>query len=248
MSRFAHAVLVLALFGLGCGGAHAGALQVTPLGVRLSDQHPIATLRVRNVDDHVVIMQADVFAWTQPDGKDVYAATNEVVVIPPIFSLASGAQQLLRVGLPEAMPLSEVERAFRVFLRELQPINGQREGHLNLALRIGLPIFVQPPGAAPAGKLLWRLVGAERAPSALRVSNRSAEHVKITAVRFLSRDGSLAEEVRMLRYCLPGADATIDLPALKSAEHVSEIQVIFKSGDHSKTENIAMTDGSLAAR
>jgi fimbrial chaperone protein len=165
MRRFAHVALVLALFGLDCGAARAGALQVSPLGVRLSDERPIATLRVRNVDDHEVIMQADVFAWMQLDGEDAYAATDEVVVIPPIFSLAPGAQQLLRIGLPEAMPLSEVERAFRVFLRELQQIDGQRDGGLNLALRIGLPIFVPPSGTARAaicGGSWWEPSGRHR--------------------------------------------------------------------------------------
>lgn len=247
MSRFAQ-VLVLAFFCLGCGAAHAGALQVSPLGIRLTDQHPIATLRVRNVDAREVILQADVFTWTQPDGNDVYAATDEVVVIPPIFSLAPGAQQLLRVGLPDAMPTSGVERAFRVFLRELHPPEGQSDGQLNLALRIGLPIFVPPPGDARTGDLVWDLVRAEGSPSALRVRNRSAEHIKITAIRFLTEQGSLAVEVRTLRYCLPGAEATIALPALETAGEVSEIQVIFKSGERSKIENIALINGSLAAR
>jgi hypothetical protein len=64
----------------------------------------------------------------------------------------------------------------------------------------------------------------------------------------LTPEGSLAEEVRMLRYCLSGAAATIDLPAPKSAQHVSDIQVIFKSGDHAKVENIALTNASPAAR
>lgn len=247
MSRFAQ-VLVLAFFGLGCDAAHAGALQVSPLGVRLTDQQPIATLRVRNVDAREVIIQADVFTWTQPDGNDLYAATDEVVVIPPIFSLAPGAQQLLRVGLPEPVPSSGVERAFRVFLRELRPVEAQSDGQLNLALRIGLPIFVLPPGDARAGELVWGLVANEGSPSVLRVRNRSAEHIKITAVRFLTEQGSLADEVRMLRYCLPGAEVTIALPALESAGEASHIQVRFTSGDRSEIENIALANGSLAAR
>jgi fimbrial chaperone protein len=245
MRRAAYAMLVaILLLGLASRAADAGALQVSPLTVTLSDDQPIVTMRVRNVDRRQVIMQADVVSWSQPDGQDAYATTGQVVVIPPIFSLAPGAQQLLRVGLPEPLAGSDVERAYRIFLRELQPVEALADGQLHMALRIGLPIFV-PPRASRAGELAWSLVDAEGAWSGLRVSNRSAEHIKITAVRFLTREGSISEEVGMLRYCLPNMDIAIPLPRPKNTAQITAIQVIFTSKNFVKAENIDVPAGAL---
>src|ERR1700710_2323679 len=72
-------------------------LQVAPLRVTLAPGHPVIAMTVGNGDDAQVAVQAEVFAWSQEDGKDVYRPTSDVLVNPAIFKLAPQGQQILRL-------------------------------------------------------------------------------------------------------------------------------------------------------
>jgi fimbrial chaperone protein len=230
-------LMTAAVAELGCSTGHAGALQVSPLGLTLSEQRPIATLRIRNVGDRPALFEADTFAWTQSNGDDFYAPTSEVIVIPPIFRLAPGAQQFLRIGLPERLPPSDIERAYRVFLREVQPVEAPVNGRLRLPLRLGLPIFVRPTVARP-GQPAWNLAGPTRRGQILRIVNRSAEHVKITSLDLLTAAGAIFGQIPLLQYSLPDTQVDIDVPPLPQPDVVDAIRVTFEFEDNVQTREL----------
>ncbi len=238
-------LIAAAVAELGCSTGHAGALQVSPLGVTLSENRPIATLRVRNVGDRPALFEADTFAWTQSTGDDVYAPTGEVIVIPPIFKLAPGAQQLLRIGLPERLPPSDIERAYRVFLREVQPAEAPVNGRLRLPLRLGLPIFVRPT-VARRGQLAWDLAGPTRSGPVLRVTNRSGQHAKITSLHLLTAAGEVLKQMQLLQYSLPGMQVDIGLPQLAQAEVVKTIRVTFEFDDSVQTRDLPVANAPVS--
>src|SRR3546814_9833017 len=59
-------------------------------------------------------------AWSQSGGKDVFAAVDDILATPPIFTIPAGGSQVIRVGSRRA-PDPQHERAYRLFLREVPP-------------------------------------------------------------------------------------------------------------------------------
>ena len=57
--------------------------------------------------------------WVQSeDGTDEYESTSDVIAVPPIFSIAPGETQIIRVGLVGGLS-PDRELAHRLFLTEL---------------------------------------------------------------------------------------------------------------------------------
>jgi fimbrial chaperone protein len=142
-----------------------------------------------------------VVTWTQREGSDVYAATREILATPPIFTVAPGASQLVRIGLRRDADAGR-ELAYRVFLQELPPPAKADFKGLRVALRMGIPVFVLPPTAV-APLLQWRAEAAQGGVS-LSLKNEGNAHVQLTDLRLvLPAGGELARE-QMSTYVLPG--------------------------------------------
>ena len=102
---------------LAATGALATSLSVAPLRLVLTPERPVGSLTMGNSEDAEVAVQAEVLAWSQEDGRDVYQPTREVLVNPAIFRLPPGGRQIVRLGLQ--VPAEARERSYRVFLRQL---------------------------------------------------------------------------------------------------------------------------------
>jgi fimbrial chaperone protein len=158
---------------LACAGAQAGSFQVNPIRVDLSAAATSAAITVRNDGAEAVVVQASVLAWSQADGADAYAPTSEALATPPIATIPAGGEQILRVGLRRA-PDRDRELTYRLFLQEVPPPPQPGFTGLQVALRIGVPVFVAP--AAPAAMPLdWR-ARLER-DGTIRVSARNGGNV-----------------------------------------------------------------------
>ncbi len=195
-------------------------LQVAPLRVALMPGHPVVAMTVGNGDDAEMAVQAEVFAWSQEDGNDVYRPTTDVLVNPAIFRLAPQGQQILRVGLQ--VPAGTVERSYRIFLRQLPaPAKPAPEGtgpRLQTLLRVGIPIFVPPQGGA-ASDLHWHLeadAGRGAGRYDLVVDNHGTAHVQLTRVAATKVDGGGATVKSLSHYVLAGQSTVvpIELPPL----------------------------------
>ena len=201
-------------------GALAASLSVAPLRIVLTPQRPVASLTMGNSDEaEEVAVQAEVLAWSQEDGRDVYQPTRDVLVNPSIFRLAPGGRQIVRLGLQ--VPAEAAERSYRVFLRQLPrdqalATDGAGGAKLQTLLRIGVPIFVPPLQLRQA--LQWRLQasGAGGRGYRLMLDNQGSEHIQLTQL-VVRRDGG-AELLRksLSHYALAGQSAGIELelPAL----------------------------------
>jgi fimbrial chaperone protein len=181
--------------------ALAGSFMVTPVRATLSAKQPVAALTVRNESQEATVVQVEVVTWTQREGSDVYAATRDILATPPIFTVAPGASQLVRIGLRrDADPGREL--AYRVFLQEVPPPAKSDFRGLRVALRMGIPVFVLPPTAV-APLLQWRAEAAQGGVS-LSLKNEGNAHVQLTDLRLvLPAGGELARE-QMSTYVLPG--------------------------------------------
>ncbi len=148
--------------------AGAGATTIAPVVVELSPARKVVSVTVTNPSDGPVNFQAEVLAWTQPDGQDRMEATNDIMVVPPVARIAAGASQIFRVT-PRTPP-SAREQAYRLILEDVtaEMAAQQNTATVNLRVRHSLPVFVAAAGtpsigvqvascAAPAGKACVRL-------------------------------------------------------------------------------------------
>ena len=163
--------------------AMAASLGISPVRVELSPATPTAALTLRNGGDEPTVVQVRAVAWSQNGGEDVYEPTNEVIVSPPIFTVAAKGAQVVRVGLRRA-PDARRELSYRIFLQEVPGPPQPGVTGVQMALRIGLPVFVKPVQPAKA-TLNWR-IGRE-AGGALRVvaANPGEMHVQVIGFKLL---------------------------------------------------------------
>lgn len=130
--------------------AWAGSYTVNPVQISLPDDERAASLTIKNSDSAPVSIQVQTLAWSQVDGQDHYAPTNNLIASPPIFTIAPGASQLLRIGVKDR----SLGRAYRVILEEIPP-QKPPQGQVQVTLRLNLPLYLLPHGIAKAD-VSWR--------------------------------------------------------------------------------------------
>ena len=119
--------------------AAAGTLEVNPVLLEISANRRTATVTLRNQEAVPVTVRAYPLEWRQAGDGEAYAETSAVIVSPPVFTIAPGATQLIRVGLRSP---SGDRRAYRLIVEEVpdaRPTNGIR-----VALRLNLPLSLLP--------------------------------------------------------------------------------------------------------
>ena len=183
--------------------AWAGAITVSPLRLELSAKHPVATLDVRNEGTAPVTIQLERVAWTQPQGEDLYTASNALIATPSVFDLAPSATQTLRVALRDGVT-SGAERAFRLYVRELPSSLDPEQAGLRMALRIGIPVCLEITGAQP------NLAAEIRVPAPgkpeLRLRNDGPRFTRAFGLQLQNPSGGLLWSDRTPTYLLAGSE------------------------------------------
>jgi fimbrial chaperone protein len=169
---------------LGCGlavPAAAGSFQVNPVNIILAAGRQTASLTIRNNDAAPVAVRVATYRWTQENGRDVYSPTGDLIASPPIFTIAAGATQLVRVGLVDRQG-----RAYRVILEEIP--RRQVGGAVQVALRLNLPLYVLPPGGGKA-EVSWSLWRDASGETFVEGRNAGTVHAQILGFETLDREG-----------------------------------------------------------
>jgi fimbrial chaperone protein len=195
--------LVLFLAAVLSAAAWAGSFQVSPVNTRLSSLQPDSALTVRNTGDAPTVIQVEALAWSQSGGIDTYTPAPEILASPPIFTLPKGGTQVIRVGSRQP-PDAQVERSYRLFLREIPPPAKPDFKGLRMALRISLPLFIQPDTPA-APELKW-LASTDSGHVLVRVTNQGRGHARLSAFKLLA--DATGQQLPMSGetvYVLPGA-------------------------------------------
>ena len=125
------------------GVAHAGSFMVVPTRIELAPGKLSATLTIRNDDKEPAVIRLEPRAWDQKGDQDLYEATKEVLVTPPIVTVAPGAEQIVRIALRRPLD-PQRELNYRLFLQEVAPPPRPGFSGLQVALRISMPIFARP--------------------------------------------------------------------------------------------------------
>lgn len=189
------------------GSAQADGIAVAPIRLDLAAASKAEVLTVSNRGSEPAEVQLRVLRWSQQGSDDEYAPSDEVLVSPPRFALAGGAEQVVRVYRRGAAPAAE--QSYRLFIDQL-PQGEATPGSVRLPIRLVIPLFVGGTQES-APDLHW---SAQRRGGQvlLRVHNRGDRHVRIAALALGAPTAAAPTAQPALLYVLPGAQREIALP------------------------------------
>jgi len=188
---------------------HAANFGVSPLSLDLTTQQRSAVITVSNDDSKTITLKVHAVRWTQNEaGEDQYQPTEDLVFFPKRLEIKPGEQRIIRTGLP-ALPLTGTERAYRLFVEELPPVEMPTDGQtkLSVLLSFALPVFVAP--AVTSAKL--NVVSAELSRDgtlSMQLANVGATRARIS--RVVSDDGKLTSDSVSSRYVFPTVARTVN--------------------------------------
>ena len=143
--KAARVAAFLIIFGITATAVHAS-INVSPVRINLGDDHDKDVVRITNQEDSAKSYEVEVVAWSQTEERrEVYAPTEDILAVPPLFSLNPGEEQLVRVGM--LVPAdAATERSYRMFITELAPPEPKKieSSGVTMRLQIGIPVFVAP--------------------------------------------------------------------------------------------------------
>ncbi|RUO28080.1 phytochrome sensor protein [Aliidiomarina sedimenti] len=213
--------LVLLLVLLLLVPAHASSFTVQPIRAELSANQQVFAMRVRNTSSSDVSIQLDVKQWQQANGHELYTDTDELLAVPPIFTVAANQTQTIRVGLRRA-PDPELELSYRLYLRELPPADDHSSG-VKMALNIGVPVFVEPTTGSANHQLEWQTLLNNQGRQVISVVNHGNGHAQITRLQASSLSQDFSRSLN--DYVLPGASRTWVLPSDFAVSDSSALQL-----------------------
>jgi fimbrial chaperone protein len=190
VNRSVRTILPMILVVASVSLAYAGALKVVPTTLFLARGKKTEVLKITNTGAEPVTIQVEAMKWVQGhEGKDVFDLTGDIVYFPKIFTVESGKNVLLRIGLKEAK-IAEKEMSYRVFLQEI-PVAGSGGSQLTLTLRLGIPIFIKPVKEQKE----WTIEKAELSDDLLKINikNTGTDHIIVGKLKARGLDTSNQE-------------------------------------------------------
>lgn len=187
------------LFLLAVPRTAAQSLSVLPVNIFVSPGRNATSMTITNSGENKTVVQIRPYEWNQKDGTDQLADTNEVVLSPPLVTLAPGASQVVRLILRH--PPKNQEVTYRILVDQIPP--PETVGTINFVLRLSIPIFAIPPVRCVA-KVQFRV---ERDGDQLYViaANTGTLHEAVRDLDLTTPEGrKLKIETTPLSYLLPG--------------------------------------------
>lgn len=179
------ALLMAAVLAVQVAPASAAGLRVSPLRVDLTERTRSGTLNLDNLARKSVAVEVTLVRWTQEGSNEVYTPTRDLFFAPPIVNVPAGGSAAIRLRT-KTLPAPGEEATYRLYVRELPDAQQRESGGAGLALRIGIPVYVQN-GPVPPPRLG---VAASRSDNGvqLRLNNSGASHIKIKGIEAHAAD------------------------------------------------------------
>lgn len=215
LERYTGKAAGLAAFLLICTGlpfAAMAAVDISPVLVEMSEQQDKQVVRISNSGEAAVSFQVDVVAWSQStEEREIYESTDELLAVPPLFTLEPGEQQVVRIGLMRDAD-ADRELSYRVFFTELEPpqLEDATVSGINVRLRFGVPVFVAP--LAPASPALDFVALREiEDHTFMELRNSGNVRVKINEVRYQAPSSADQDVSPTVFYLHPGKTGFLPL-------------------------------------
>lgn len=150
-ARLAAVAAFVALTGAAVRAEDTG-LTIYPVTIQLSGGERAAVLTIQNHTDTDTTFQIRAFSWSQHNDQEQLVPTDAILVSPPLWTVAAGKEQVVRLVLRQ--PAQDREASFRILFDQILP--PPKPGSVNFALRLSIPVFVEPTAQAPP-HLVWSI-------------------------------------------------------------------------------------------
>jgi fimbrial chaperone protein len=200
------------LFFSGFAGSAFAGVDISPVLVEMSEQQDKQVVRISNSDEAAKSFQVDVVAWSQSDDdREIYTPTNDLLAVPPLFTVQPGEQQVVRIGLMRGADTDE-ELSYRVFFTELEPpqIDERAVSGINVRLRFGIPVFVAPLAEAAPGVQFVKFQTIDK-HTFMKLKNTGNVRVKVNEVHFQALTSPDKEVSQAVFYLHPGKTGFLPL-------------------------------------
>jgi fimbrial chaperone protein len=215
----------LILFGAGFTAAHAS-LNVSPVRVNLSDSHTKDVIQITNQEDSAKSYEVEVVAWSQTnERREVYSPTEDILAVPPLFSLEPGETQLIRVGMLTDAD-ANTERSYRMFITEIAPPEPEKveSTGITMRLQIGIPVFVAP-AAEPTTTLDFIDYLQIEEQLFVQFRNSGNTHIKVTEVSYSAPGSAEKTTSPAVTYILAGKTGYLPVK-LPSGDQVGTVSIV----------------------
>jgi fimbrial chaperone protein len=141
-------LIAAAAAGFLAAPANAGQFSVSPVRIYMTPKDRATAVTVVNEGSEELVMQADIYAWSQKaGGEDQLVPSEDLFLAPPIVKLAPNARTVVR--LARVKPVEGTSQVtYRMILREVQEAKPIDKGvGVAISLAFSLPVFITPPGA-----------------------------------------------------------------------------------------------------
>lgn len=166
--------------------ALAATLQVSPVRITISADGKAGVVRLHNQSDVPTLVQVEALVWNETADLSQVATTSDILAVPPVFEIAAGAEQLIRLALRRPLT-SGTEQAYRLLITEVPRAVGDGVEGVSFALRLNLPVFVTPDGALP--QPAWSLQ-RDGGGAKLTLDNQGNAHVRVRSIALFEDGGA----------------------------------------------------------
>ena len=202
--KVAPAAAFLTLF-LAVASQTLASVNISPLRVDLSAGHDKDVITITNQNSTAKSYQVEVVAWSQTaQQREVYAPTEDVLAVPPLFTLDPGEEQIIRVGMLTGVD-PRVEKTYRLFITELADPNEDldTETGISMRLQIGVPVFIAPT-ALPTANLTFIDLKTIDGQQFVGFRNNGNTHVKVTELGYSAPGSDEVTRTPTVMYFLAG--------------------------------------------
>ncbi len=198
----------IAVCALAMATGSASALELSPVTVILSEAKPIGSVVLRNEKDRPAAFELEGLKWSQRDGRDIHTVDSDLIVTPPIVSLAPGESILVRVGLLSTAPDAVAEDSYRLKILDISSLEETRTP-LKIRTQVLMPVFVRP--AESVEDIVSTLATDREGRTCLFLENNGNVHQKLVSVASRS---DASQSVAVQQYVLAGGKGRVCPKAL----------------------------------
>jgi fimbrial chaperone protein len=191
--------------------AAAANFSVTPVRIYMKAQDRAVAVSIVNEGKAPVVLQADLYAWSQKaDGTDDLVLTEDLILSPPIIKLGANAKQVVRLARLKPADASR-QLTYRMVLREVPEAGPQKDSiQVPIALALSMPVFITP---TPARRdMACEARRADAATLDVSCGNKGSAYAQVREVTVRSGEQVLGRFEGGV-YILPGARKVVPVKA-----------------------------------
>ena len=219
--------------------AFAATFTVTPVRIYMKPQDRAVAVTITNESDTPVLLQADLYTWTQKaDGTDETVLTEDLVLSPPIIKLAAKGRQVVR--LARLKPADQKRQlTYRMILREVPEAAAAKDKiQVAIALALSMPVFITP---APAKReVSCDAARADGETLNVACANKGSAYAQVREV-IVKQGDQILGRFEGGAYILPGARKVMSIKT-RNAVPGSRVQLVV-TYDDGRSDSFDVTVG-----